>query len=82
MPKFRRKPGEVEADVWVPGKAVAGVRCDRPGGKGIHYVIDVRGQRHELVPGDVVVLEGIENRAYPVKSAIFAERYEPVEQEG
>ena len=81
MPRFRKRPVEIEAEQFFDGKALpfsdrGPVVCF----DGFHwYVETVHGQRTVLADGDWVILEprGV-HQAYPCKPDIFEASYDPV----
>ncbi|KKM79718.1 hypothetical protein LCGC14_1347050 [marine sediment metagenome] len=88
--KFRKKPVIVEAEQWFPQPEdtdelpQAGVftqYCNWQAGGVAHYVTTVHGQKAFLESGDWVVREPDGVHYYPVKPDIFADTYEPVEEE-
>lgn len=71
VPKFRKKPVVIEAEVYRPGLE-DGFENGRP------YIETLEG-RHYISSGDYVVT-GIRGERYPVKPDIFEATYEPVEE--
>ena len=71
---FRKKPIEVEAEQWFPGKTVKGV-VERA--KGVYGYIETLEGGHIVDPGDWVIT-GVEGELYPCKPGIFEKTYEPV----
>jgi hypothetical protein len=87
MPRFRKRPVEVEAAQWFPGTDIPGVFGEReatPGGNGLSpegpmaFVRTIHGQVTRIAPGDWVVTEPDGQHHYPVKPDIFEATYEPV----
>lgn len=93
MAKYRKKPVEVEAEVYKPGME-DGYACYTLGGRGLGYV-DKNGPLpkvkripaiktlegwHEITPGDYIIT-GIKGERYPCKPDIFEQTYEKVEEE-
>lgn len=80
MPRFRRKPVEITAEQWFPGKTVAGVEDvpdpDDPG-EVVGRVQTLEGPIFARA-GDWIVT-GVRGEHYPVKPHIFDEIYEPVD---
>lgn len=93
MPRFRKRPVEVEAVQWFPGKLVPGVHGEG-GSLGSEVVVDypersysfawpgvvtIHQQIAYLDPGDWVIteLDGIHH--YPCKPDVFEKTYEPIE---
>ena len=80
MPRFRKKPVEIEAEQWFPGKEISGVKID-------HHCIDADGNllafietpegRMTVGPGDWVIT-GVKGERYPCKPDIFEATYERV----
>jgi hypothetical protein len=93
MPKFRKKPVEVEAVQWFPGVEHPGVHHDMGyasiGGRGHGmqtfkqddrpHVITVHEQKAFLEPGDWILPEPKDGRFYPCKPDIFAATYDVIE---
>ncbi len=79
--KFRKKPVEIEADQWFPGKYVPGVCVSGVCGTGglAHVHTTHEGQLVILAAGDWVVPESNGNGYYPIKPDIFQNTYELVE---
>jgi hypothetical protein len=90
MAKYRKKPVEVEARLYVPGLE-DGYACYELSGKFVGY-FDKNGSLpkckrvpaiktlegfHEISDGDWIIT-GIKGERYPCKPDIFAETYEPV----
>lgn len=82
MPKFKKKPVEIEAIKWIPCESVSMTMCKFLGG---HITID-KNNRIEIEtlegkiyasPGDWVI-KGIKGEFYPCKPDIFEVTYEPV----
>ena len=87
MPKYRKKPIEVEAVQWpgpwaqVPGVCVETVAGNPSaiGGELVrHYVVTIHGQRAYLAPGDWVITEPNNENHYPCKDDVFRATYDPV----
>lgn len=78
MPRFRKKPVEIEAVQWFPGRDVPGVRVPVPG-DGDPYVITIHGQATLVAPGDWIITEPDGKHHYPCRPDIFEATYEPVE---
>lgn len=84
MPRFRRKPTEIEAvqftgkDPIPPGVMHAKGRYGFPGA---YYVVTLHNQRVYLEPGDWIAPEPDGVHYYPIKDAVFQATYEPVEEE-
>ena len=88
MPKFRKKPVEVEAfDPWNMDDAPDWFSnaVDRgdiwfQGGSEPYYTIKTLEGDMRAIPGDWIV-KGVSGELYPVKPGIFAATYERVNQE-
>jgi hypothetical protein len=91
MARYRKRPIEVEAKQWFPGRYVQGVRKETPDEAVLivvdktrfqqqsrAYVITIHGQRAYLDPGDWVIAESDGEHFYPCKPDEFARIYEPV----
>lgn len=80
MARFRRRPVEVEAEQWFPGKAMRGVTekddPEQPGER-VGEVQTLEGPLYARA-GDWIVT-GIRGEQYPVKPDIFDEIYEPAD---
>lgn len=70
MPKFRKKPVIIEAEVYHPGLE-DGFENGRP------YIETLEG-RHYISPGDWIIT-GVKGERYCCKDSIFRLTYEPVE---
>jgi hypothetical protein len=77
MPLFRKKPIEVEAEQWFPGKFVSGVYWRETNIGKAWYVITIHGQDAYLEPGDWVITEPDGTHHYPCKPGIFETTYDP-----
>lgn len=81
MALYRSKSWTVEATQWFPGKEVTGVqhfpKSERV--SEFYAVETIHGQLAFLDPGDWVVTEPDGVHYYPIKSDIFAKRYELIE---
>jgi len=79
MPRFRKKPIEIEAEQWFPGKQVAGVveRDNTNYHHAGHFVETLEGLM-KVSPGDWIIT-GVKGEKYPCKPDIFAATYELVE---
>jgi hypothetical protein len=84
--RYRKRPVEVEAEQWFPGKDVPGVRhfagsaAKSPGDLGLSecwFVVTIHGQHAYLTPGDWVITESDGVHHYPCKPDEFARIYEP-----
>lgn len=87
MPKFRKKPGVVEAEQWFPQPEdtdelpMAGVHSQqRMMGGFDYYVVTIHEQKVYLEPGDWIIAESDGVHFYPCKPDIFAATYEAVEE--
>jgi hypothetical protein len=84
VPKFRKKPIEIEAEQWFPGKDVPGVMLEEYedaqsiGTCREYYVVTAHKQRVVLSRGDWVIPEPDGRGHYPVKDDIFRATYDPV----
>jgi len=78
MPKFRKKPVEIEAvQWWKPGDHPAVRSDDRsPTGYAMH-TLEHTEIRHEVALGDWIIT-GVHGEQYPCKDEIFQVTYEPV----
>ena len=87
MPRFRKKPVEIEAVRWWPGVDIEGVceyqagpnHPDQPRGTPLFAVIDTLKGKMQVSPGDWVI-KGIKGELYPCKPDIFEATYETVEE--
>ena len=72
----------VEAEQWQPGAQSEFLsRFVKVGPLSLkEYVMTIHEQPAYLTPGDWVVAERMEGRAYPIKPDTFAATYEPVEE--
>lgn len=82
MPKFRKKPVVIEAEVFL-GDAVEGVYHDDEGdvvfdGGRRRYWVDTLEGRHRVTLGDWIIT-GVKGEKYPCKPDIFEMTYERVE---
>lgn len=83
MPRFRKRPIEVEAFQWDATKPTGDMLREwsdhrvRHHGGSVCYIETLEGTM-EARPGDWIV-RGIAGEFYPVKPDIFATIYEPVE---
>lgn len=89
--KFRKKPVVIEAVQFDPGgphkkSLPTGVRGrPSPGADNWNYegceffVVTIHGQEARVVPGDWIATEPDGVHHYPIKPAIFAATYEPVD---
>jgi hypothetical protein len=76
--KYRRKPVEVNATQWFPGKPVTGVCFCAPGN--IPHVHTAHQEQVVLLqPGDWIIPEADSIHYYPVKPDDFERLYEPVD---
>jgi hypothetical protein len=81
MPKFRKKPVEIEAWQW-NGESQGQMRgvCNcHIGNWGSHLHTMHEGQVVLLGFGDWIVPEPVPDRYYPIKPDVFAKTYDPVE---
>jgi hypothetical protein len=91
MPKFRKKPVEIEARQWVPGDMAkagdvvgwlmaAGADHEILSGLGAKCALGLRTLEGvmEASPGDWII-RGVQGEFYPCKPDIFAATYEPVD---
>lgn len=78
MPKFRKKPIEIEA-VQYTGIGVDPVGVFRTASSA-PYVITIHNQLVYILPDDWIVPEPDGKHYYPIKPEIFAASYEPVEE--
>lgn len=77
MPKFRSKPTEIEAWQFDGGLHQKGV-CSCPAGYYRAHLHTMHGdQVVELIVGDWIVPEPVDDRYYPIKADVFARKYEP-----
>lgn len=87
MARFRKRPVEIEAEQWWPGKFVEGVTelVHDPGdGSTVSSragVIDTLEGPHIVSPGDWVIT-GVKGEKYACKPDVFAATYEPVDDAG
>lgn len=83
--KFRRKTTIVEAIQWYYGLQHPGVENKPPypslDPKDHYYVTTIHGQRVYLTHGDWILPEQDGVHYYPCNPKVFAETYEPVEEE-
>jgi len=85
MPRYRKKPVEIEAVQWhQPGDHPAvESECGCDGVNtvcslcGKHFIQTLEGP-HIVTPGDYII-RGVQGEHYPCKPDIFAATYEPVE---
>lgn len=91
MPKFRKRPIEIEAVQWFPGISHPGVQSDverlrdprwhegEYGDVSLNpdFVITIHEQRAYLAPGDWIIPESKEGRYYPCKPDVFEKTYTP-----
>ena len=76
--RYRKRPLEVEAEQWFPGKQVPGVKLF-PGEREIHaYVTTIQEQQIPIKAGEWVIQEGDGVHAYPCDPTVFEKIYEPV----
>ena len=79
MPKFRKKPIEIEAEQFLPGVAPLPFRdkgaCCLDGDR--WFVVTIHGQETTIVEGDWIIPEPDGEHFYPCKPDIFAATYEP-----
>lgn len=76
MPKFRKKPVEIEAWQWDGSRKMRGVCCC--GGLEPHLHTMHDGQTIALTEDDWIVPEPVPDRYYPIKPDVFAKTYDPV----
>lgn len=93
MPKFRKKPVEIEAVQMVNGNTLEVVDFIRDGGGNYRTVTHPRDSRQDevfvitlegemrAVEGDWII-RGVQDEFYPCKPDIFAATYEPIETQG
>ena len=76
MPKFRKKPVEIEAEQWLGNDTQyhPGVEVDANG----PFVTTIHEQRAYLAPGDWIIPEPKSGRYYPCKPDIFAATYDEI----
>lgn len=89
MPKYRKKPVEVEVEEWWPMNHPGDPMCGRrkPGRFYGQVRIESNGKAmigtlegpHEITPGDFII-RGIRGEFYPCKPDIFPATYEKVEE--
>ena len=79
MPKFRKKPIVIEADLYEPGME-DGFDQYMPDGIPQRPFIKTLEGRLYITPGDWIIT-GIKGERYPCKSDIFEATYEPVVEE-
>ena len=85
MPRFRKKPVEIEAEQWFPGWKVDGV-TPGPSPQGSPPEVPVLGYIHTLEgtmaakPGDWIIT-GVKGEKYPCDDDIFRATYQPVDEE-
>lgn len=86
MPKFRKKPVVVDAEIYSPGMedgfVVDGRYYDKRGAvpramNRIPAIKTLEGH-HEISPGDWIIT-GIAGERYPCKPDIFAATYDPAD---
>lgn len=85
MPKFRKKPVEVEAEQYIPPHQIpAGVSCyqdvlsTKAGDvKYVASVITPNGMVH-ITPGEWIIT-GVSGERYPCQPDIFEKTYDPVD---
>jgi hypothetical protein len=93
MPKFRKKPVVIEAEQWRRLGDVPDVREPTPEeidqwqllpriyeGEGPFGALDTLEGAYVVSPGDWIIT-GVKGEKYPCKPDIFAETYEPVEDD-
>ena len=85
MPKFRKRPVEIDAEQFVPNKHVPRGMKLWPDENGAiprdmswGFVITIHGQRQHVQAGDWIVIEPDGVHHYPIKPDIFEATYEPV----
>lgn len=78
MPRFRKRPIEIEAVQFNRiGDHPAVVADDRsPTGYGIH-TLEHTAIKHEVTPGDWIIT-GAHGEFYPCKESVFADTYDPI----
>ena len=84
MARFRSKPKEIEAEQWLPGKTVSGVRSEVINGNLHHLCRTVNGAFVHVSSGDWIIIEKIQNvpgetLAYPCVDEIFRQTYDPID---
>jgi hypothetical protein len=83
MPKFRKKPVEIEAVLFRGGEQPSDLADDVVAGR-IRYpddgsmLIDTLEGTMQAQPGDWII-RGVKGELYPCKPDIFAATYEPVQ---
>jgi hypothetical protein len=88
MPKFRKKPIEIEAwqfeaptfmkqPTWF-GHAMMVGKIHYRGGENPHYTIETLEGKMRAVPGDWII-QGVKGEIYPCKDEIFRMTYEAVD---
>ena len=73
--KYKKKPIEVEAEQWFPGKQILGVEEHS-----YNTIIRTLEGDHIVTPGDWIIT-GLAGEKYACKDAIFRATYEPVIEE-
>ena len=80
--KFRRKPGVIEAEQFLPNEELLPFHerqaCALDGDR--WSVVTIHGQRTPIAPGDWIIPEVDGEHFYPCKPDIFEATYEPVEE--
>lgn len=77
MPKFRKKPVEIEATQFFKLGDHPAVQADdtSPTGFGI-FTLEHTARRHEVTPGDWIIT-GVKGEVYACKPDIFEATYDP-----
>lgn len=82
MPRFRKRPIEIEAEQFDSGKSPLPFSerhppacCLGPDG---WYVTTIHGHDTPIVDGDWIVPEPDREHFYPIKPEVFEANYEPV----
>lgn len=83
MPKFRKKPVEIEAiqfkgDVGAPEIVALDYASEHVEGIGDCLIIPTLEGDHRARPGDWIIT-GVAGERYPCKPEIFAATYDPVD---
>lgn len=80
MPKFRKKPVEIEAWQYT-GEMAGELRgvCQCELGRHVPHVHTMHdGQLARLTAGDWIIPEPVPDRYYPCKPDVFAKTYDPI----
>jgi hypothetical protein len=81
MPKFRKKPVEIEANQWSEADplVLSGVHKEEGIVVDAYYVTTIHSQKAYLADGDWILPEPKPGHFYPCKPDIFAATYDPIE---